>query len=135
MKKEIAIIPKITQALKEVMAASGSTLPMPSGVDVLSEKLAKALTETYDSKEDPVVLAYIGTTLGSIGGDLTNGLVAIPAGTSYVFSHNLGFIPHVTVIRGSGAFWWGITNLTDATVTIYSDHPSGSTGLYRVICS
>jgi hypothetical protein len=122
MKKEIALIPKITQALKEVMAASGSTLPLPSGIDVLSEKLAKALTETYDSKEDPIVLAYIATTV-AIGSDPLTGQVAIPAGTSYIFTHNLGFIPHVTVVRSAGALWWGITSLTATTVTIYSDHP------------
>lgn len=135
MKKEIALIPKITQALKEVMAASGSTLPMPSGIDVLSEKLAKALTETYDSKEDPIVLAYIATTIASIGGNLADGLVAIPAGSSYTFAHALGFIPHVTIIAAPGNFSYMVSALTDATVTIYSNHPTGDTGTYRVICS
>lgn len=135
MKKEIALIPKITAALKVVMAASGSTLPMPSGVDVLSKELAKALTETYDSKEDPIVLAYIAATIASIGGDLANGQVAIPAGSNYTFMHALGFIPHVTIVASPGNFSYMVSALTDTTVTIYSNHPTGDTGKYRVICS
>lgn len=134
MKKEIALIPKITQALKEVMAASGSTLPMPSGIDVLSEKLAKALTETYDSKEDPIVLAYIATTIATLGGNLANGQVAIPSGSTYVFTHGLGFVPHVTIV-GNADSNATITSLTDTTVTLYHWHPSGNTSIFRVICS
>lgn len=134
MKKDFALIERISTALKIVLAASGSSLPMPSGVDVLSKELGKAISETYDSKEDPIVIAAIAASVG-LGSNVVKGQMAIPAGTSFTFIHNLGYVPHVTVVRDNGALWWGVTDLTDTTVTIYSDHPSGNTGTYRVICS
>lgn len=132
MKKEEALITKISAALKVVLAASGSTLPMPSGVDVLSKELGKALTETYDSKEDPAVLAAMAITPGS---DIPNGQINIGPGGTFTFNHGLGFIPHVTVIRNAGSNYWGIIALTDQIVTIFHDHPSNNNGSYRVICS
>lgn len=132
MKKEEALINKITTALKVVLAASGSPLPMPSGVDVLSKELGKAISETYDSKEDPIIIAAILATPGS---DVTKGQIKLSPGQAFTFTHGLGFIPHVTIVRSQGAHWSGVTDLTDQTVTIFHDHPSGNDATYRVICS
>lgn len=128
---ETKLMAMATTLANVIFPGSGTSSKTPA----IMKEMAKAITQTYDSSKDPVVIAYCTATQATFGSDPINGIVGIPVGGSYTFTHALGFEPHVTMVHNGSAFWVSITSLTDTTVTIYSDHPSGSTLFLRIICS
>lgn len=137
MNRQKAVKERVKQAFAEMLQETAPNLALPDTVDKFCEKFAKATTEIYDSRFDPIVLTYIAATAPlypSIAVDaVTNQLVPLTAGAHYTFHHNLGYEPNVTIVSKLGHSM-AILQITDTIIEIYNNHSQGD-GLVRVVCS
>lgn len=97
-------------------------VPLSSKAFIIAKLNAKATANTYDSSVDPLVL------ISSLGAPI----VGIASATSFVFHHNLGYAPIITIVLDplSKDAQINIIGLTDTTVTLFNN--SGDTKYLKI---
>lgn len=98
----------------------------PSPKSALIARLnAEATAKTYDSTKDLIVLA---TSLGT-------GIITLPHGQTYTFTHNLGYIPIVQIVcADTAAIGLWVRDLTETTCTIFNYNADNLTAHFNIYC-